>query len=56
MISSRVRLALAAAILVAALICFTTVGRLWYVPGPLLIIAAASLLTGSRGVRDRAVQ
>jgi hypothetical protein len=31
------------AILAVAGICFTTVGRLWYVPGPLLILAAAAL-------------
>jgi hypothetical protein len=30
-------------ILAAAGICFTTVGRLWYVPGPLLIASAALL-------------
>lgn len=27
----------------AAGICFTTVGRLWYVPGPLLLVAAVLL-------------
>jgi hypothetical protein len=32
----------------AAGICFTTVGRLWYVPGPLLLVAAA-YLAQSRG-------
>jgi hypothetical protein len=39
-IPPRVRVALAVAILFAAVVCFTTVGRLWYVPGPLLIVAA----------------
>lgn len=33
-------------ILVPAGICFTTVGRLWYVPGPLLIAAAVLLVLG----------
>jgi len=32
------------AILVPAGICFTTVGRLWFLPGPLLIVAAVLLL------------
>ena len=32
----------------AAGICFTTVGRLWYVPGPLLIVAAVLLNQGAR--------
>ena len=27
--------------LASAVVCFTTVGRLWYVPGPLLIVATA---------------
>lgn len=31
-------------ILATALICFTTVGRLWYLPGPLLIAALVMLL------------
>lgn len=31
-------------ILVPAGICFTTVGRLWFLPGPLLIVAAVFLL------------
>jgi hypothetical protein len=55
-ISSRARLALAAAILAAALICFTTVGRLWYLPGPLLIIAAGFLLARSGYPSGRAVR
>ncbi len=48
-ISSRVRVALVVAIPLAAVICFTTVGRLWYLPGPLLIIAAGLLLAASPG-------
>jgi hypothetical protein len=47
-ISPQARVAVAVAILVAAVVCFTTVSRLWYVPGPLLIIAAGLLLAGSR--------
>jgi hypothetical protein len=31
-------------ILAAAVICFTTVGRLWYVPGPLLLVSLALLM------------
>jgi hypothetical protein len=52
-ISARALIGLAAAILAAAVICFTTVGRLWYVPGPLLILAAGLLLAGSRAERGR---
>jgi hypothetical protein len=55
-ISARVRVALAVAILLPAVVCFTTVGRLWYVPGPLLIIAAGFLLAGSGRAPGRAVQ
>ena len=55
-ISPRARVALAAVILLAAVVCFTTVGRLWYVPGPLLIIAAGFLLAGSSRAPGRAVQ
>ena len=36
-----VRVIWAAVALASAVVCFTTVGRLWYVPGPLLIVAAA---------------
>jgi hypothetical protein len=32
-------------IVVPALVCFTTVGRLWLIPGPLLLVATALLLT-----------
>jgi hypothetical protein len=32
-------------IVVSALVCFTTVGRLWLIPGPLLLVATALLLT-----------
>lgn len=39
----RLRLVLALGVLAPAGICFTTVGRLWYVPGLLLALAAALL-------------
>jgi hypothetical protein len=39
------RLAFAAALLLPGLICFTTVGRLWYLPGALLV--AAGLLVAA---------
>lgn len=55
-LSPWARVALAAAILLAAVVCFTTVGRLWYLPGPLLIIAAGLLLAGSRSAPGRAAQ
>jgi hypothetical protein len=35
-------------ILATAGICFTTVGRLWFVPGPLLLASAAFTLFASR--------
>jgi hypothetical protein len=38
-ISVGSRTACALGLLVPGLLCFTTVGRLWYVPGPLLLIA-----------------
>ncbi len=34
--------------LVCAVVCFTTVGRLWYLPGPLLIVATVAGLRGAR--------
>jgi hypothetical protein len=37
------RSAAAFLIVASAAVCFTTVGRLWFVPGPLLIAAAALL-------------
>jgi peptidoglycan/LPS O-acetylase OafA/YrhL len=55
-ISPRARVALAVAILLAAVVCFTTVGRLWYLPGPLLIIAAGVLLAGSGRAPSRAAR
>jgi hypothetical protein len=55
-LSPRARVALALAILPAAVICFTTVGRLWYLPGPLLIIAAGLLLGASPGASPKAIR
>jgi hypothetical protein len=41
------RLAITLGLLVPALVCFTTVGRLWLVPGPLLLAAAGLVLAES---------
>jgi hypothetical protein len=43
------RAVLVAGMLLPALICFTTVGRLWYVPGALLVGAAVLAAAGLRG-------
>ncbi len=43
------RFTLAVALLVPGLICFTTAGRLWYLPGTLLVTAALLTLGGLRG-------
>jgi hypothetical protein len=40
-------------IVAAAGICFTTVGRLWYVPGPLLLLSACLLLLRAPRVDER---
>ncbi|HXL44197.1 MAG TPA: hypothetical protein VN960_09085 [Gaiellaceae bacterium] len=42
------RLVLAAALLLPGLICFTTVGRLWYLPGALLVAAGLLVATNVR--------
>lgn len=42
------RLALAAGLLIPGLICFTTVGRLWYVPGVLLVGAGIATVVDLR--------
>lgn len=42
------RLVLAAGLLLPGLLCFTTVGRLWYVPGALLVVAGLLVATGLR--------
>jgi hypothetical protein len=41
------RLATVLALLVPAGVCFTTIGRLWYLPGPLLLAAAGVILAAS---------
>lgn len=41
-------------VLAPAAICFTTVGRLWYLPGPLLLVAGALILVAPRGERQSA--
>jgi len=43
------RLAFAAALLLPGLICFTTVGRLWYLPGALLVLAGLLVAAELRG-------
>lgn len=48
--SPQRRLLAAAGLLVPGVICFTTVGRLWYVPGALLV--GAGLLVGADLRRD----
>jgi hypothetical protein len=42
------RLAVALGLVVPAVICFTTVGRLWLIPGPLLLVAGGLLLSGAQ--------
>jgi hypothetical protein len=44
---SHRRVAIALGLLVPGLICFTTVGRLWYLPGALLLLAAALVVAGT---------
>lgn len=46
------RLVAVAALAVPGLVCFTTVGRLWFVPGPLLLIGAARNVGGWREAAD----
>jgi hypothetical protein len=38
------RIVCAVIALACAIVCFTTVGRLWYLPGPLLIVATVAAL------------
>lgn len=42
------RVAVALGLLVPAVVCFTTVGALWYLPGILLLLAGALVLAGAR--------
>lgn len=44
----RRRVAIALAITIPALVCFTTVGRLWYLPGLLLLAAGGLVAAGTR--------
>jgi hypothetical protein len=46
------RFALAVGLLVPGLICFTTVGRLWYLPGALLLLAGLAVLADLRTERS----
>jgi hypothetical protein len=45
------RFLVATGLLIPGLVCFTTVGRLWYVPGVLLLMAAGAALADLRTVR-----
>ncbi len=47
--SAPARLLAAAGLLIPAAICFTTVGRLWFVPGALLVAAGVLVVVGMRG-------
>lgn len=53
-VSPQRRLAVSAGLLVPGLICFTTVGRLWYLPGALLVgagvLVAADLRSETHGL------
>jgi hypothetical protein len=49
--SAPQRFALALGLLLPGLICFTTVGRLWYLPGALLVTAGAIVAAGGWGER-----
>jgi hypothetical protein len=50
-LAAPARLALAAGLLIPGLVCFTTVGRLWYVPGVLLVAAGIGVAASLRGAR-----
>lgn len=45
------QVAMLATVVVVALVCFTTVGRLWLVPGPLLLVGATMQLPEAVEVR-----
>jgi len=47
--SPQRRVAGLAGVLVPATLCFSTVGRLWYVPGGMLLLAAATILGSGSG-------
>ncbi len=46
------RLAAVTAVAVVAGVCFSTVGRLWFVPGPLLLLGAALSIEDYRAAAD----
>jgi hypothetical protein len=46
--SPGTRLLIAVGLIVPAAICFTTVGRAWYLPGALLVVAAATVAADLR--------
>jgi hypothetical protein len=46
--SPGTRLLIVAGLIVPGVICFTTVGRAWYLPGGLLVVAAAMAASGLR--------
>lgn len=48
--SPGTRLLIVAGLIVPGVICFTTVGRAWYVPGALLVVAAATAASELREV------
>jgi hypothetical protein len=48
-LSSPRRVVLGIGTLIPGLLCFTTVGRLWCVPGALLVASSAVALAGARG-------
>ncbi len=45
------RFLLALGLLLPGLVCFTTVGRLWYLPGVLLVASGACVVAGAWGER-----
>jgi hypothetical protein len=47
-ISVGSRAACALGLLIPGLLCFTTVGRLWYVPGPVLLVAGTLSIRSAR--------
>lgn len=51
-IPEDVRAVCSLAIALPGLLCFTTVGRLWYLPGPLLLAAAAVTFHGAREIAE----
>ena len=54
--TSGVRALCALALVVPGLLCFSTVGRLWYFPGPLLLAAVAVSISNARETAALAVR